>query len=206
MPIPALDLIVLGVTLISAVLATIRGATREILAILAWVVAAAAALLLHKAAEPFVKNHIANETIAKVAAIAGIFLLTLLVVSIITVKISDMVLDSRIGALDRTLGFIFGVLRGLLLCIIGWVMLSWFLQGQNPEWIQGARTRPMLESSGESLQSMVKTILPENAFNDLLKKLKTKQDGLGETEDAPSDTEAQPSETRPAQTPSRPRR
>ena len=34
--------------------------------------------------------------------------MTLIVVSIITVKISDLILDSRIGAIDRTLGFVFG--------------------------------------------------------------------------------------------------
>ena len=45
--------------------------------------------------------------------VAGVFIATLIVVSIITVRISDMILDSRIGALDRTLGFLFGLARGL---------------------------------------------------------------------------------------------
>jgi len=38
----------------------------------------------------------------------------LLIVSIITARISDMVLDSRVGALDRTLGFLFGLGRARL--------------------------------------------------------------------------------------------
>ena len=84
---------------------------------------------------------------------ARIFMVTLIVVSIITVKISDLILDSRIGALDRTLGFLFGAARGFLICVIGWVMLGWLLQGKNPAWAEAARTRPALESTGESLRN-----------------------------------------------------
>ena len=92
------------------------------------------------------------------AAIGGIFVVTLIVVSIITVKISDLILDSRIGALDRTLGFVFGAARGFLICVIGWVFLGWLLQGKNPEWATTARTRPVLENTGDSLIAM----LPDN--------------------------------------------
>ena len=47
--------------------------------------------------------------------VGGVFLGTLLIVSIFTIRISDMVLDSRVGALDRTLGFLFGLGRGLII-------------------------------------------------------------------------------------------
>ena len=140
MPVSVLDLVVLGVVLISALLAAVRGFTREVLAIVAWVTAAAAAWFLHKAALPYAEQYINNKTVALVAAIGGIFILTLIVVSVITVKISDLILDSRIGALDRTLGFVFGAGRGLLLCVIGWVFLSWLAQGKMPEWAANAKT------------------------------------------------------------------
>ena len=78
---------------------------------------------------------------ALVASIAAIFLGTLIVVSIITVKISDVVLDSRIGAVDRSLGFLFGAARGFLICVIGWVFLSWLVQGKVPDWAAQARSR-----------------------------------------------------------------
>src|ERR671911_220681 len=148
MPVSVLDLVVIGVVLISALLAAVRGFTREVLAIVAWVVAAAAAWFLHKPVLPYAKQYIANDTIALIAAIAGIFILTLIVVSIITVKVSDLILDSRIGALDRTLGFAFGAARGLLLCVIGWVFLAWLVQGKMPEWANTAKTRSMLENTG----------------------------------------------------------
>jgi membrane protein required for colicin V production len=167
MPVSILDLIVLGVVLISALLAAVRGFTREVLAIVAWAAAAAAGWFLHPMVLPYAKQYIANPTVALVAAIGGIFILTLIVVSIITVKLSDAILDSRIGALDRTLGFVFGAARGLLICVIGWVFFAWLAQGKMPEWATQARTRPLLENSGNSLVAM----LPDNPEG-LLKNLK----------------------------------
>src|SRR3712207_4675688 len=158
MPVSILDLVVIGIVVISALLAAVRGFTREVLAIVAWVTAAAAAWFLHPAVLPLAKQYINSNTVALVAAIGGIFIVTLIVVSIITVKISDLILDSRIGALDRTLGFVFGAARGFLICVIGWVFLGWLLQGKNPEWAVQARTRPALENTGNSLITM----LPDN--------------------------------------------
>lgn len=172
MPISILDLAVIGVVLISALLAAVRGFTREVLAIFAWVAAAAGAYFLHPLLLPYVKQHIANPTVALAAALGGIFLITLIVVSIITVKISDLILDSRIGALDRTLGFVFGAGRGLLICVIGYVFLAWLVQGKMPEWASAARSRPMLESTGNALVAM----LPENPEG-LLKQIRNKKDG-----------------------------
>ena len=155
LPVSILDLVVIGVVVISALLAAVRGFTREVLAIVAWVTAAAAAWFLHPLLLPKVKDHIANPTVALVVAIGAIFILILLVVSIITVKFSDFILDSRIGALDRTLGFVFGAARGLLICVIGWVFLAWLVQGKMPEWATTARARPMLENTGNSLIGML---------------------------------------------------
>jgi membrane protein required for colicin V production len=155
LPVSILDLVVIGVVLVSALLAAVRGFTREVLAIVAWVTAAAVAWFLHPLLLPQLKNHISNPTLALAAAIGAIFVVTLLIVSIITVKFSDFVLDSRIGALDRTLGFVFGAARGFLICVIGWVFLAWLVQGKMPEWASTARSRPMLEGTGNSLIGML---------------------------------------------------
>jgi membrane protein required for colicin V production len=184
MPVPILDLVVIGVVLISALLAAVRGVTREVLAIVAWVAAAAAAWLLHPAILPTAQQYIHNATIALVAAIGGIFIITLIIVSIITVKISDLILDSRIGALDRTLGFVFGAARGFLICVIGWIFLGWLLQGKNPEWATTSRTRPMLENTGNNLIAM----LPDNPEG-LLQQLRKRE--------APDTDPAEPAEPDP---------
>src|SRR3954468_7174766 len=174
MPFSVLDLVVIRIVLISALLAAVRGFTREVLVIVAWVVAAAAAWYLHPTALPIAQQYISSNTVALVAAIGGIFFVTLIIVSIITVQISDLILDSRIGALDRTLGLVFGAARGFLICVIGWVFLNWLLQGKNPEWATASRTRPALESTGNSLVAM----LPDNPEG-LLQQLRNKSQPEG---------------------------
>jgi membrane protein required for colicin V production len=189
MPFSILDLVVIGVVVISALLAAVRGFTREVLAIVAWASAAAAAWFLHPYALPFAKQYITKDTLALVAAIAAIFIVTLIIVSIITVKISDMILDSRIGALDRTLGFLFGAARGFLICVIGWVFLNWLLSGKNPEWAATARIRPALENTGQNLVAM----LPDNPEG-LLQQFRNKTQPEGAEPAEP----AEPDPQRPA--------
>lgn len=170
MPFSVLDLVVIGVVLISALLAAVRGFTREVLAIVAWVVAAAAAWYLHPMALTIAQQYIHSNTVALVAAIGGIFVVTLIIVSIVTVQISDLILDSRIGALDRTLGLFFGAARGFLICVIGWAFLGWLLQGKEPPvWAATSRTRPAMENTRDNIIAM----LPENA-EALLQKLRNK--------------------------------
>ena len=169
MPITILDLVVLGVIAISALLAAVRGFTREVLAIVSWIAAAAVAWLFHQQLLPLVQQYIPNKTVALVASIAVLFLVTLIVVSIITSRISDFVLDSRIGALDRTLGFIFGSARGLLLCVVGYLLFASLVPEKmqdNYTWLRDARSKPLLEESGRSLLA----ILPQDIDLDFVKR------------------------------------
>lgn len=164
-----LDLALIGVVLISAFLSMLRGFTREVLAIASWAAAAAAAYYFHPLVLPYIKPYISKENIALAAAVAAVFFATLIVVSIITVKISDMILDSKIGALDRSLGFLFGAGRGYLLCVIAFVFFAWLVPEKNyPTWVQNSKTRSWLEATGTSLQAM----LPENLDASLSKMLK----------------------------------
>lgn len=175
MPVTILDLVVIGVVLISALLAAVRGFTREVLAIASWVAAAAVAWVFHPQLVPLVKQYIpassAQDTIALVAAIAVLFLGTLIVVSLITARISDFVLDSRIGALDRTLGFVFGAARGLLLAVIGYAFFAGLVGSEKlPTWAKEAKAKPVLEETGQSLIAMLPQDMKADFFKNLLKK------------------------------------
>jgi hypothetical protein len=127
MPVTLLDIIVLTVMLISGLLAMVRGFLREVFSILSWVVAAGVTVYFQKQLLPVVKQYIAQDTAALAVTVAVLFLGTLLVATIITARISDVVLDSRIGALDRTLGFMFGLARGLLLMVIAMLFFNWLV-------------------------------------------------------------------------------
>ena len=187
-----LDLGVIAVVFVSALLSMLRGFTREVLAIGSWGAAAAAAYFFHPLALPYVKPYIAKDTIALAVAAGAVFFVTLIVVSLITVKISDMILDSEIGALDRSLGFLFGAGRGYLLCAIAFVFFAWLVPEKSyPAWVQNSKTRSWLEATGSSLQAM----LPENLDTSLSKILK-KKGGAGD--EPPAEPDAVPTPPPPA--------
>ena len=82
------------------------------------------------------------------------FIITLIVVSLITFRISDRVLDSRVGALDRTLGFIFGLARGFLLVAIVFILFTALARDQ-PEWVRNARSYPILQQTQVAIESLL---------------------------------------------------
>ena len=169
MPITLLDVALIVVMLVSGLLAMVRGFMREILSIIAWILAAVATLYAYSKLLPLAKQYFNNDIVAAVVVIGGVFLLTLLVVSIVTVRISDMVLDSRVGALDRTLGFLFGLARGLIIVVVAFMFFNWLVPDKSqPEWVKAAKSRVVLAGTGQWLMSM----LPEDPENTILKKLK----------------------------------
>ncbi len=169
MPITILDLVLLAVMLISGLLAMVRGFMREILSIAAWGAAALVTLYAFGKLLPTAKTYFNNDTVASVVVIAGVFVGTLIVVSIVTVRISDMILDSRIGALDRTLGFLFGLARGLLIVVVAFLFFNWLVPDkQRPDWVAKAKSFTVLDSTGQWLMAL----LPDDPENTILKRFK----------------------------------
>jgi membrane protein required for colicin V production len=151
-----LDLGLIVIVLISALLAMLRGFTREILAIASWGAAAAAAVYFYPAVLPYVKPYISKDVIAMATAAALVFFATLVLVSIITIKLSDVILDSKVGALDRSLGFVFGAARGVLLCVIAYIFFSWLVPPEKqPDWAKNAKMRPFLIATGDELTALL---------------------------------------------------
>lgn len=155
----ALDGIVIGVLLFSGFLAMVRGFSREFLSLASWVIAAIAAIFLYKPTLPLVETYLTNKTIALIASMGIVFIITFIIVSIITMKIADLIIDSRIGALDRTLGFVFGVVRGLFIMVIATLLVNQLIrpEDQSP-WLKDAKTKPMLDS----LSVQVWDLLPKD--------------------------------------------
>ncbi len=169
MPITLLDIILLLVMLVSGLLAMIRGFMREILSIGSWGVAALVTLYSYPRVLPLAKQYFASDSVATAVSAGGIFLGTLLIVSIITARLSDMVLDSRVGALDRTLGFLFGLARGLVIVVVAFLFFAWLVPDRSqPEWVRSAKSKLVLQNTGQWLMSM----LPDDPESTILKRLK----------------------------------
>ncbi len=162
MPFTMLDVILIVIALLSGVLAMMRGFSREVLSVLGWVCAAGAGI--YTFFSPNIKSitysFITPEWLADIVTVSGVFLATLLLISFSTVRISDMILDSRIGFLDRTLGFLFGLVRGIAIVLMAYMLFSKLIPTDaHPDWMKKARTAGLLQSWSE----MVYNALPNDA-------------------------------------------
>ncbi|MEN3146615.1 CvpA family protein [Neorhizobium sp. IRAMC:178] len=156
MPITIFDGIVIGVTLFSAVLAMVRGFSREVLSIASWAGSVAAAYYLYPLVLPYVKPHLSDERIAIAASAGAIFIIALIVISFITTRIADFIIDSRIGALDRTLGFLFGAARGILLLVVAVAFWNWLVAANaQPTWVTQAKSKPFLDTLVARLEAVL---------------------------------------------------
>ena len=159
MPIQWLDVLLIIIMLISAFLAMLRGLTREMLSIMSWALAAIAALFVYPLYRDNIRRLIQPDILADGVLITTVFVIVLIVVSLITVRLSDRVLDSRVGALDRTLGFVFGLARGLILVVIAYELLVAIVPKETlPGWVTEARSLSVIETTGRAIISL----LPDN--------------------------------------------
>ncbi|WP_163271723.1 CvpA family protein [Chelativorans alearense] len=178
MPITLLDGILVGFTLVSAMLAMVRGFSREILSIASWAIAAIAAYFFYPLVLPYVTPYIGNAMVALVAAAAGVFFVALIIVTVITMKLADFIIDSRVGALDRTLGFLYGAVRGILVMAVALLFLNWLLGANPPSWVAEAKSRPLLEGVGVWLQDL----LPDDPETSILDRVSPGSNAAGEAE------------------------
>lgn len=181
--------------LISAILATARGLTREILSLVTWLGSAAIAAYMYFKHPEIAEGYIKEKIVADVATVAVSFIVSLIILHVITMRIADFVVDSRIGALDRTLGFIFGALRGILIAIVVVVFGLWLFPDSTklPDWAKESKSLPYLQDAGNKLVAALPPDL-ETTVNNWLKHAKpgaapgTVDEGTAPTDTTGTDT------------------
>jgi membrane protein required for colicin V production len=173
----ALDVTLIVIMLISAFLAMVRGFMREVLSVVGWVVAAGAAGLAYlRLTGPVLQFFTgANEMLVKAATVFTVAIVALIVVTYLTTRISDKILDSKIGALDRTLGVLFGLARGLLLVAVAFGFYHWFFIKDGKEdddpYTRNAKSRGVLLATDAWIESYMPPNL-EKMILDFLNSLK----------------------------------
>lgn len=170
--------------LISAILATSRGLTREVLSLGTWAGSAAIAVWMWQFHPEIARGFIQEEIVADIATVIVTFIVALIVLHLITMRIADFVVDSKIGPLDRTLGFVFGGLRGILIGVVMVVFGNWLLGSSLPAWAAESKSLPMLTSVGDGLINALPDDL-EKQVNDLLQRGGTT--GEEQPQDAPAE-------------------
>jgi len=143
------DLTVGGLMLVSGLLALMRGFTREITSLVAWGAAGAAAVVAAFTPELVsqAQVYLSEEWLAQAAVGGGVFLIVLVILSLISIRFTDWLLDSSPGAFDRTLGFFYGLGRGLILIVILYSFYIFFIpQKGHFQGIREARSLLSVES------------------------------------------------------------
>lgn len=120
-----IDLAVVVVLFLSALLAYNRGFTRELMAIGMWIIAALLAFFLAPMVKPLIEELPVVGPFLGKSCVVGVFTAfalvmagSLLILSVFTPIFSSAIQDSMLGPLDRALGFVFGVVRGVVLIAI----------------------------------------------------------------------------------------
>jgi len=151
-----LDFIVLGLLAISAAVGFARGAAREIAALFALVAAALLAIFGLPVAAPIVREVVKPGWLGTAAALILVF-----VVAYVTLRLIGAVVARRIqqtdllGALDRSVGLLIGLARGLLVLGALYLMFNAATpQDLQPRWITEARTWPLARNMGNFLTAL----------------------------------------------------
>ena len=141
------DLVVLGVILVSGLLAFARGLVREGLGLGAWVVAGivASPFGLFPLIQPWARQHIGDQALADTIAFIGIFVVVLILLSLIASAIAGAIRGSALGGLDRTLGLAFGLVRGAALVCAAYIVIGMAIPVEQwPRPVVEARALPVV--------------------------------------------------------------
>lgn len=139
------DLAVLVLVAISAALGFMRGFVRETLGIVAWAGAGYFSYIGIDYVRFTVRDMMGNPEMADIVSHAGLFLAGLLILSVATSVIAQIIHSLGLGALDRTLGILFGVARGGLLAIAAYIGAGWITAPERwPPPVREARLLPFV--------------------------------------------------------------
>ena len=175
LPIAAGDIAILIILAISAFLALARGFVAEVLSIAGWLGAALVTLWTFNDARPYLRQYIEMQLLADILTGVGIFVVALVIFSTISHLIARVVKGSALSAVDRSLGFAFGVVRGAVLVCLAYLLLTWvFPETRRPPWLENARMLPWVQAGAEYL----KTLVPQEALAGAIDKAKQEAPAL----------------------------
>jgi membrane protein required for colicin V production len=165
----ALDFVVIGIIVLSGIFAYARGFVREVLSIAAWILAAIVAYYAFPYALPFFERFLPRGAVAGFATGAALFLVALMILHVVAKMLASHVKRSALSPIDRTLGLIFGLARGVVLACLGYMILAWFWPPgvHQPPWFVNSRTRPYLQVGANTIESYFSHAKPGGATSNV---------------------------------------
>lgn len=151
-----LDLALLVVIIVSTLISLMRGFAREFLGILGWIGAVFITLYGFQYVRPLVRKWIETTIIADITAGASLFVVSLIVLTLFFKAFSDRIRSGSLSGLDRSLGLIFGIIRGyLIVCMVYLVGVSMTKIKEWPSHVTQARSLPFIEKGSDFLKSLL---------------------------------------------------
>ena len=167
-----LDVVFLVIVGVSALVAIARGVTKELLSITGWILAAVSVYYLLPVVDPIMQKYIASEVLSNLVSGMVILILFCIFWELAVDKISTQIRFSKLSSLDRILGFIFGIFRGVIIVILLQIMISSLIPEESQKGVF-AESR-YFKLAGDAA-GPIKSLIPEKWFEDL----KPKGEGLG---------------------------
>jgi len=162
-----LDISILFFVVLSAFFSFMRGFSQEFLALLTWVISFFSS---YKYGDKFVNvsnKIIDNIVISNVVSYVLTFLIIMIILSFITKQFSSLIKKSYIGMVDRTGGFLFGLLRGYLIISLCFFTFHYFYNGDKIIWIEKSKFNFMTLISN---QKIINFFNKDNNFSKKLRK------------------------------------
>ena len=163
-----IDAVAAGLIVLSSILAYSRGFVREAMAIAGWVGAAVLAFIFAPQAQPLVKElPVVGKFLADscelsiIAAFAGVFAIGLIIAALFTPLFSSVVQRSALGGVDQGLGFLFGVLRGIVLVVIAFIVYDRAVGPNSLPMVDASRTAKVIASFQSKIDSDIPTSAPD---------------------------------------------
>ena len=150
------DYVIIGIIALSAIISVVRGFVKEVLSLLAWALSIWVAFNFAGPLSPFLSEYISTESIRLIAAFTSLFIITLILGALVNHVISAIVEKTGLSGTDRSLGVIFGLLRGVTIVTL-LVLLAGTTPIPNDTWWQNA----VLIEYFEKIAVWVQQFLPD---------------------------------------------
>ena len=151
-----LDYVYIGIILGSTIWATLRGGVYETIATLSWVVAAVSARFASPWLDKMLQSwfDLSGSTVGTlVASYFVVFFAVLMLVGFFNQRLREKIQDSIMNVTDKTLGVIFGIVRGVVVMGIFYWGALWYYSDMPrlPSWLATSRTRPIMQLTASKL-------------------------------------------------------
>jgi membrane protein required for colicin V production len=150
------DLIAIVILAVSALIGFARGALRELITVIAFVLAVAVALFALRFTGPLARHWLHPSWVGNVAALLAGFLVSYIAIRIVGAGIARRVHDvGALGGIDRAAGVGIGLIRGfVILGVFQMVFSAATPRERMPQWISHAALYPAAAESAKALKAL----------------------------------------------------